>query len=212
MTHLSIDRSTDVTSVSLAKGDEVYGFAIEGADARCADWPVKIRDFVSGHGLDISDVERIVVGTGPGSFAGIRGALAFAQGLAIGIKAKKAFSKPIVYGLPSPVALARDNGPTAVVGDARRGLFWVVVYNGAETVQDFRLVRKEELAAAIPNAAAVATSDGARIGETLKEVFAGRYLGSTHPSAERLIRTALRHPEILVCEPLPVYLSPAVRT
>ena len=34
--------------------------------------------------LDLDEVERIVVGTGPGSFAGIRSALAFAQGYALG--------------------------------------------------------------------------------------------------------------------------------
>ena len=37
-------------------------------------------------GLDLVGVERIVVGTGPGSFAGIRSALAFAQGYALGSK------------------------------------------------------------------------------------------------------------------------------
>lgn len=212
MTLLSIDRSTDVTSVAIAKDGDVFSFSIEGADARCADWPVKIRDFISGHGLGIADIDRIVVGTGPGSFAGIRGALAFAQGLAIGIRAQKASDGAMVYGLPSPIALAREEGPTAVIGDARRGLFWVVVYNGAETVSDFRLVRKEELPSAVPETAIVATSDGARIGHTLKDIFEGRYIGSAAPSAKDLVSTALLHPEILVREPLPVYLSPAVRT
>ena len=212
MTLLSIDRSTDVQSVAIAKDDGVFGFTVEGADARCADWPVKIRDFLSGLGLSFSDLDRIVVGTGPGSFAGIRGALAFAQGLAIGIRAKKASAGSVVYGLPSAAALAREDGLTAVVGDARRGLFWVVVYNGAETVSDFRLVQKDGLPAAIPESATVATSDGVRIGDVLKETFGDRYAGSTPPSAERLAGIAMPHPEILVCEPLPVYLSPAVRT
>ena len=51
--------------------------------------------------LDTDGVQRIVVGTGPGSFAGIRSALAFAQGFAIGTKCE-------VLGLPSPCALAAD--------------------------------------------------------------------------------------------------------
>ena len=51
--------------------------------------------------LDVDGVERIVVGTGPGSFAGIRSALAFAQGYAIGTTCE-------VLGLPSACALAAD--------------------------------------------------------------------------------------------------------
>ena len=214
MTFLSIDRSTDVQSVALAKDGDVFMFALEGAGARCADWPVKIRDFLAGHGCSLDGIDRIVVGTGPGSFAGIRGALAFAQGVAIGIRAKRPelSGESIVYGLPSAAALADECGTTAVVGDARRGLFWVVVYDGAETVSGFRLVRKDELASAVPESATVATADGARIGETLRELFGERYTGSRTPSAERLVRMALDRPDVLVREPLPVYLSPAVRT
>jgi tRNA threonylcarbamoyl adenosine modification protein YeaZ len=175
---------------------------------------VKIRDFLAEHGLGFSGLDRIVVGTGPGSFAGIRGALAFAQGLALGIKAKRPelAQESIVYGLPSAAALAGAAGLTAVVGDARRGLFWVVVYEGAKMVSGFRLVQREDLAAAVSEAATVLTSDGVRIGETLKEMSGDRYAGSRPPSAGELARIALAHPDVLVREPLPVYLSPAVRT
>ena len=48
--------------------------------------------------LDLDGVDRIVVGTGPGSFAGIRSALAFAQGYALGRPSCE------VLGLPSPCA------------------------------------------------------------------------------------------------------------
>ena len=211
---LAIDRSTDTLSVALAQEGEIAVRAYDGADARNADWPVKIRDFLAENALEFSDLDRIVIGTGPGSFAGIRGALAFAQGLAVGIRSKRSDlnGAPIVYGLPSPSALAGEAGPVAVVGDARRGLFWVVVYEGAKTVSGFRLVQREDLAAAVPESATVLTSDGARIGATLNETFGERYAGSRPPSAGELARIALAHTDVLVCEPLPVYLSPAVRT
>ena len=214
MSLLATDRSTDAQSVALATDGGVFERVFEGADARSADWPVKIRDFLAEHGLGFSGLDRIVVGTGPGSFAGIRGALAFAQGLALGIKAKRPelAQESIVYGLPSAAALAGAAGLTAVVGDARRGLFWVVVYEGAKLVSGFRLVQREDLAAAVSEAATVLTSDGVRIGETLKEVSGERYAGSRPPSAGELARIALTHPDVLVREPLPVYLSPAVRT
>ena len=44
-------------------------------ECRNGDWVEK---------LELEDIERIVVGIGPGSFAGIRSALAFAQGYALG--------------------------------------------------------------------------------------------------------------------------------
>ena len=214
MNLLALDRSTDVQSVALAAESRLVSRLFEGADARSADWPVKVHDLLATNGLTFCDLDRIVVGTGPGSFAGIRGALAFTQGLAIGIRAKRARAAddPIVYGLPSALALAQEDGATAVVGDARRGLFWVAVYEGARTVADLHLVTNEELPAAVPPEAAVVTPDGARIGAVLGELFGPRFRGNGTPSAERLAQIALTHPDLLIPEPLPIYLSPAVRT
>ena len=49
--------------------------------------------------LDLAGTERIVVGTGPGSFAGVRAAIAFATGYSVGSGCE-------VLGLPSPCAIA----------------------------------------------------------------------------------------------------------
>ena len=53
--------------------------------------------------IDVSDVELIVVGTGPGSFAGVRAAIAFAQGCSVGNGCE-------VLALPSPCAIAGEMG------------------------------------------------------------------------------------------------------
>ena len=56
------------------------------------------------------------------------------------------------------------------------------------------------------------TPDGVRIGGLLAGTFGARFSGSRAPSAGRLAHLAIGHPGILTPEPLPIYLSPAVRT
>ena len=137
MNLLAIDRSTDTQSVAVAKDGKIAARVFAGLDSRSAEWPVKVRDFLAANGLAVGDVDTILVGQGPGSFAGIRSALAFAQGLALPAGKK-------VVGLPSTLALAREGARTAVVGDARRDRFWVIVYEGVQTVKDFTLVAKDD--------------------------------------------------------------------
>ena len=174
--------------------------------------------------LDVDGVGRIVVGTGPGSFAGIRSALAFAQGYAIGTSCE-------VLGLPSACALAADyfettlqsnsrtieqsnnsSLPFAVVGDARQGKYWIALFEGYRLVCDIFQVDRETLPYRVPQGAKVTTPDAKRIDALLKEVFGENYIGGGTPTAEGLKRFAEANPSILKPEPLPIYLNPAVRT
>ncbi len=148
-------------------------------------------------------IDRILVGIGPGSFAGVRSALAYAQGYAIGSGCE-------VVGLPSPCACATE-GAVAVVGDARRGLFWIALFDGFRLVTPVFQVVREDLTARIPLSVPVYSPDEARIGATLKELFADRYHGMVLPTAEGLHRFARHNPAALITEPLPLYLNPAVR-
>ena len=163
--------------------------------------------------LDLDGVERIVVGTGPGSFAGIRSALAFAQGYALGKSCE-------VLGLPSPCAIAGSyfststsdlNLPLAVVGDARREKYWVALFDGLKLICPAFQVAKDDLRLRIPLSAKVVSPDAMRIDELLKETFAERYLGERLPTDEGLKAYAEANPAALVKEPLPIYLNPAVR-
>ncbi len=163
--------------------------------------------------LELDGVDRIVVGMGPGSFAGIRSALAFAQGYALGKTCE-------VLGLPSPCAIAGSyfststsnlNLPLAVVGDARREKYWVALFDGLKLICPVFQVDKDDLHLRIPLSAKVISPDAKRIDELLKEVFAERYLGERLPTDEGLRAYAEANPAALVKEPLPIYLNPAVR-
>src|SRR3712207_3184355 len=68
---------------------------------------------------ECGNAERIVVGLGPGSYAGTRITIAAAIGLA-------AASDAQLLGLPSISALTTDEPEYAVIGDARRQSFFFV--------------------------------------------------------------------------------------
>ena len=165
--------------------------------------------------LDLECVERIVVGTGPGSFAGIRSALAFAQGYALAKTCE-------VLGLPSACALAaqaieQSNNPNnrtihlAVIGDARQGKAWIALFDGYRLEKDVFQVNQSELAEAVPSDCKVVTPDAKRLDVFLRETFGDRYLGGRTPTGDGLRRFAEACPSILKPEPLPIYLNPAVR-
>ena len=164
-------------------------------DGRRGDWVEE---------LDLEGVDRIVVGTGPGSFAGVRAAIAFAQGYALGRPQCE------VFGLPSACALAGE-GRLAVVGDARRGQFWVALFDGFAVEREAFLCDEASLTASVPTGYRVVTPDEARIGERLRAMFGECYAGGATPTDDGLRRFAEANPAALVLEPLPVYLSPAVR-
>ena len=173
--------------------------------------------------LDLDGVERIVVGTGPGSFAGIRSAIAFAQGFALGRRCE-------VLGLPSPCAVAAkvfasmgtvpvQEGTVpmrlAVMGDARCGKIWIALFNGFSLEKDVFQVDKGEIGDALNGLPGepyrIVTTDEPRIGTLLKETFGDQYIGGQTPDAEGLRVFAEANPSILKPEPLPIYLNPAVR-
>ena len=172
-------------------------------ECRDGDWTEK---------LDLDGVGRIVVGTGPGSFAGIRSALAFAQGYALATGCE-------VLGLPSACAVAaqtiEQHGDRAVrlavVGDARQGKAWVALFEGYGLEGDVFQVDQRNLAEAVPSECVVVTPDAKRIDGLLRDVFGARYLGGVAPTGEGLRRFAEECPSVLRPEPLPIYLNPAVR-
>ena len=80
--------------------------------------------------------ERIVVGLGPGSYAGVRISIAAAIGLSVAIGAE-------LLGIPSVAAL--DEGEYVALGDARRGAFSFAHVRDGEMVIGPMLLTRVEL-------------------------------------------------------------------
>lgn len=191
---LVLDRSTSSQTAALYDGE-----ALVAEVALSSTWCIDVINLLGG-GVP----ERIVVGIGPGSFAGIRSTLAFAQGCTLGAKVE-------LRGIVSPAAFAREGEKMAVVGDARRGKFWVALFDAFKPTREIFQVLEPDLPAAIPAEASVVSPDASRIGATLASLFPSRYAPAPELKASDLHRAFTANPGLLVPEPLPVYLNPAVR-
>ena len=183
---LILDRSSAATLIA-------FGERTLTLPGRDETWVARLGELLGGE-----RPTALTVGVGPGSFAGIRAAIACLQGLGLGWGLKP-------RGFPSAAAMALASGlpEVTVVGDARRGTLWAVRYRRTgerlEQVGDFRILARERF---VPEAEMV-SPDAERLAE-----FALRPVSLT---AELLPRTVAALGEAaLLADPLPIYLHPAV--
>ncbi len=108
-----------------------------------------VRELLSGAGIALDSLGAVAVGRGPGSFTGVRIAVACAKGLAHGL------GVPLVgFGTLDAVAWRQEGheGLVAVVGDAMRGEVYPALFRltegGCERLEADRVVRPEEAAEA----------------------------------------------------------------
>ena len=92
--------------------------------------------------------DRIVVGLGPGSYAGVRIAIAAALGLKAAAAAK-------LIGIPSICAFAQTTDEYRIIGDARRESFFFARVKGGECVEGPTLYSENGLRAKLNEQPAV---------------------------------------------------------
>jgi len=114
MVTLSFDTATDVATSALVDDGEVLGERASVARALLEDLHALLEEA----GLAPSDVDALVVGTGPGSFTSTRIGLAAARGLALSLGVP-------VAGVSTLDALAASRPQAFPVVDARRGEVFV---------------------------------------------------------------------------------------
>ena len=112
---LAIDGASTDLSIALADdaGVAIAADAWTSAQRQSAELLPRVLVLLGSSGLAIGDVTAVAVGTGPGSFTGLRVAMALAKGLAL------ALERPIV-GVPS-LAAWLEQEPDAVAAVARAG-------------------------------------------------------------------------------------------
>jgi tRNA threonylcarbamoyladenosine biosynthesis protein TsaB len=89
-------------------------------------------EVMAGAKLAFSDIGKIVVTVGPGSFTGLRVGLAFAKGLHLATGAPLAG----IGSLAALAASADPDGPCAGVIDARRGAVYLQAFDGGRPLSE----------------------------------------------------------------------------
>jgi tRNA threonylcarbamoyladenosine biosynthesis protein TsaB len=135
--------------------------------------------------------EQIVIGLGPGSYAGVRIAIATALGLRPATKAK-------LVGIPSICALEVDVGDYCVIGDARRQSFFFARIENGRLTEGPILESSAELAARLSELTLPIYSS-----ERLPQVPVAKL---AYPCAGRLIEVAGLHPAEIDGALEPIYL------
>jgi tRNA threonylcarbamoyladenosine biosynthesis protein TsaB len=106
---LAFDTATAVATSALVDGDEVLGERVSRAQTLLEDVDALLRQA----GAHPSDLDRLAVGLGPGSFTGVRIGLAVARGLALSLDVPG-------YGVSTLAALAAGAPDALPVIDAKR--------------------------------------------------------------------------------------------
>ncbi|MFO1476773.1 MAG: tRNA (adenosine(37)-N6)-threonylcarbamoyltransferase complex dimerization subunit type 1 TsaB [Verrucomicrobiota bacterium] len=162
---------------------------------------VMVEQALEASRLGRAEIECLVVGLGPGSYTGIRGAVALAQGWELGRGVR-------ILGISSADAIAHEAraagilGTVAVVIDAQRGEFYTAVYEvssaGCKEMEPLRIVSRE---AVLQREAA-----GARlVGPEIERWFQSGAV--IFPRAETLGRLAAGRTDFVAGENLvPIYL------
>jgi tRNA threonylcarbamoyladenosine biosynthesis protein TsaB len=157
---LALDTATDIATACVAVDGAVHAEGALGPERYAAQRILELADeLLAEAGTRLDELDAVVVGTGPGSFTGLRIGIAAARGLGL------ALGVPVA-GVSTLDALRAGAGPDGyAVIDARRGEVFAAGPDLAPTV-----LRPADLADLLP-AGALAVGDGAlRYADVLRRV------------------------------------------
>jgi tRNA threonylcarbamoyladenosine biosynthesis protein TsaB len=121
---LAVETSTELCSVALLRGDELFLEEIHAPNQHAERLLSLIARAFERARLTPRSMDAFAFGQGPGSFTGIRIACGVIQGLALGA------TKPVI-AVPSLLALAEQANESRVIAaiDARLGEAWLAAYS-----------------------------------------------------------------------------------
>ena len=217
---LAIDTSTSMATVAIAVGERIAAESVFSTDRTLSARLIpEIGRLLELAGVAVTDIDLFAASTGPGSFTGVRGGVATAQGLALaGGKACVGFSSLTLLAMNFPLAAH----PVCSLLDARKSEVYGALFDCSGTIPEAQIrdcvlppERFLDLLCETTSDPVVFCGDGAlryhdliagRMGR--QALFAHFPLNTTHASNGALLALhAFRNGEVL--EPsrlLPTYL------
>jgi tRNA threonylcarbamoyladenosine biosynthesis protein TsaB len=194
MIEVALETSTRHCSVALRSGGEVREVLLDPEVAHASALVPALSELLSEHGLEARQIDAVYVGTGPGSYTGLRVGIATALGLARGADAQ-------LRGEPSGETLLwreLDAGQTGVyLLDARASEFYLARYQREDSgiavlqapcVLDAQAVR----AALADDDSPIFCDETAAAAAGLEEVTVARCRPRAYPRAGALLDLASR--------------------
>lgn len=146
MTILALEFSSEQRSVAIARGGSVLSEAVKTGGRSTTAFDM-IERVLKEAKLEREEIETIAVGLGPGSYTGIRGAIALAEGW----KLARNVNVTGISSVAAIVSVAHTEkvfGPVSVVVNAQRGEFYCATYDIAETgwteIAPLKILSQEE--------------------------------------------------------------------
>jgi tRNA threonylcarbamoyladenosine biosynthesis protein TsaB len=214
---VALETSSRSSSVAVRLGDREVAVELEAGRAHASDLLPALDRILRDLGARPAEIEAVLVGTGPGSYTGLRVGIATALGIARGSGAR-------LRGVPSGETLCfaelRPGEEGSVLLDARSGEIYLARYRRTPEDVDVLhppcVLRPEEVAALIPGDGPIFGDGEAAAAAGLLPQSASRLRSGARPSARALLDLGSRRLERLggmaPAEVAPLYLRPfAVR-
>lgn len=158
---LAIDTATEVCAVALGEGGRLLGESVIDAGRSHLEMLLpEIHTLLENHGLATRDIRALAVGTGPGTFSGLRVGIATARGLAQGLRVPLRGSstlEALAAGMVEAMPAGTERGDVDImpVIDAKRGQVFARLYRcensgGLKAASEIMCLDPEELLGLFP--------------------------------------------------------------
>lgn len=136
---LGFDTSTMTTSVSIIEDENMLAFySLQGSVYHSESLSDMVNNILNKFDFDLSQIDLISVGIGPGSFTGIRIGLTFAKVMAQVLK------KDIVAVSSLKACAIKEDGLVGSIIDARRGLIYACLLEDGKVLMDDTIIELEK--------------------------------------------------------------------